>query len=198
MISEVTFIIQPTGDWCELQPQIPATVHRLKRYFPDTAKKITRIEGITEKVLLEELVDSTDEYLESTGTVDIPTKWKEYSHPNTVRVEVPEEQEDIVDVGHIGLDRGEVQVNNLHKTHGACRQDESGNGATSQLEVPNNNLHKTRGACRQEESDTGVTMQKSSQAEQSNLHKATGTCRQREEGQKPNKEASDKTVTLSV
>ena len=209
VISEVTFIIQPTGDWCELQPKIPATVHRLKRYFPDTAKKITRIEGITEKVLLEELVDSTDEYLESTGTVDIPTKWKEYSHPNTVRVEVPEEQEDIVDVGHIGLDRGEVQVpnNNLHKTHGACRQDESGNGATSQLEVPNNNLHKTRGACRQEESDTGVTMQKSSQAEQSNLHKATGTCRQREEGQtsnfhdlaiKPNKEAVDKTVTVTV
>ena len=50
-------------------------------------------------------------------------------------------------------------------------------------------------------------MQKSSQAEQSNLHKATGTCRQREEGQKsyfhdlaikPNKEAVDKTVTVTV
>ena len=165
MISEVTFIIQPTGDWCELQPLIPATVHRLKRYFPDTAKKITRIEGITEKVLLEDLVDSTDEYLESAGTVEIPTKWKEYSHPNTVRGVVPEEQEDIVDVGHIGLDRGEVQANDatinqstqedkkLHKSQGACRQEESGDGATSQLEVPNNYLHKTRGACRQEESD---------------------------------------------
>jgi hypothetical protein len=74
-----------------LHPQIPATVHRLKRFFPDAAKNIKRIEGITEKVLLEELVDSTDEYLESTRTVEIPTKWMEYSHPNTVRVVVPEE-----------------------------------------------------------------------------------------------------------
>ena len=37
VVSEVTFINQPTGDWCELTPQITATVHRLNRYFPDTA-----------------------------------------------------------------------------------------------------------------------------------------------------------------
>ena len=223
VISEVTFIIQPTGDWCELQPHIPATVHRLKRYFPDTAKKIPRIEGITEKVLLEELVDSTDEYLESTGAVEIPTKWKEYTHPNTVRVVVTEEQEDIVDVGHIGLDRGEGPNNNLYnangstidqshpedqlrKTHGTCRQEDSGNGATNPIEVPNNNLHKTRGACRQEGSANGATMQKSSQSDHNNLHKTTGTCRPKEVQKSnihdletnPNKGATDKTRNLSV
>ena len=133
-------------------------------------------------------MDSTNEYLESTGTVEIPTKWKEYSPPNTVRVVVTEEQEDIVDVGHIGLDRGEGPNNNLHKangatidqsnpedqklhkTHGTCRQEDSDNGATSPIEVPNNNLHKTRGACRQEGSANGATMQKSSQLDHSNLH----------------------------
>jgi len=159
-VSEVTFVIQPTGDWCELQPQIPATVHRLKRYLPDTAKKIKRIEGITEKVLLDELVDSTDEYLESTGTVEIPTKWKEYSHPNTVRVVVAEEQEDIVDVGHIGLDRGEGPNNNLHNKGGACRQQKEESGATEE--------------------------QKSSQSDHNNLHKASGTSRQTKEGQNVN------------
>ena len=57
VVSEVTFITQPTGDWCELTPQIPSTVQRLTRYSPDTAVKIRRIEGITQKVLVNELVD---------------------------------------------------------------------------------------------------------------------------------------------
>ena len=61
VVSKVTFIIQPTSDWCELQPKIPATVYQLKRYFPDTAKTIKRIEIIPKKVLIEEVVDSTDE-----------------------------------------------------------------------------------------------------------------------------------------
>ena len=85
----------------------------MKRYFPDTAKRIKRIEGITEKVLIEELVDSTDEYLESTGSIEVPTNWTEYSHPRPIKVVVKEEQEDIIDVGHIGLDRGK----SLHTTY---------------------------------------------------------------------------------
>ena len=53
--------------------------------------------------------------MDNTGKADIPTKWKEYSHPNTVQVLITEEQEDIVDMGNVGLDRGEIPNNNLHR-----------------------------------------------------------------------------------
>ena len=193
VVSEVTFIIQPTGEWCELKPQIPATVHRLKRYCPDTAKQIKRIEGITEKVLLEELVDSTDEYLESTGTLEIPTQWKEYSHPNTVRVVVTEEQEDIVDVGHIGLDRGEVPNNNLHKGNGATIIEATSEVRNEESDSDHNNLHKASNTCREEgqEEDgaikaAGSNMCREEGQEEDGATKAAGSSTCREEGQEVN------------
>ena len=116
-------------------------------------------------MLIEELVDSTDEYLESTGSIEVPTRWTEYSHPRPVKVVVQEEQEDIIDVGHIGLDRGEEPVHNLHKANGATTQQSS--------QSPVHNLHKANGA----------TTQQSSQSDHNNLHKASDTCRHADEEQ---------------
>ena len=70
VVSDVTYIIQPTGTWTDKRPKIPAVIHRLQRYHEDTATPSPRTEA-TEQELVEELVDKIDENLDSTGEVQI-------------------------------------------------------------------------------------------------------------------------------
>ena len=92
VISEVTYIIQPTGNWTDKRPRFPVVIHRLQRYFPDTATP-TETSQATEAELLKELVDVVDENLEATDAVTGETDTKK------AIVEVPkdDEVEDIVD-----------------------------------------------------------------------------------------------------
>ena len=94
VVSEVTYIIQPTGNWTDKRPNIPVVIHRLQRYLPDTATPSEETE-ITEDELVKELVDVVDENLEATGAV-----LHEYGGgAQKVSVEIPkdDEVEDILD-----------------------------------------------------------------------------------------------------
>ena len=95
VISEVTYVIQPTGTWTDKRPRLTVVIHRLQRYFPDTATPSEKTQA-TEAELVRELMDVVDENLEATGAVfrevdDGPTK---------INVEIPKDDEvdDIVDV----------------------------------------------------------------------------------------------------
>ena len=92
VISEVTYIIQPTGNWTNKRPKFPVVIHRLQRYFPDTATPTEETQA-TEAELLKELVDVVDENLEATAAVTGD------DNTNKVSVEIPrdDEVEDIVD-----------------------------------------------------------------------------------------------------
>lgn len=95
VVSEVTYIIQPTGNWTDKRPNIPVVIHRLQRYNKDTAEE-TEVTKATEEELVKELVDVVDENLEATDAV-----LNEYGGgaPQKISVEIPEddEVEDIVD-----------------------------------------------------------------------------------------------------
>merc|ERR1711888_315563 len=43
VILEITYLITPDGDWTNKRPIIPAVIHRLKRYHPDTASNMGKI-----------------------------------------------------------------------------------------------------------------------------------------------------------
>ena len=62
------YMITPSGDWTDKRPSIPAVIHRMIRYEPDTALPTPRVD-ITEEELIQELVDQVDENLESTDEV---------------------------------------------------------------------------------------------------------------------------------
>ena len=64
VISEVTYVIQPTGTWTDKRPRLPVVIHRLQRYFPDTATPSEDTDA-TEEELVKELMDVVDENLES-------------------------------------------------------------------------------------------------------------------------------------
>ena len=92
VISEVTYIIQPTGSWTDKRPKFPVVIHRLQRYFPDTATPSEETQA-TEAELIKELVDVVDENLEATDAVSGDEEAKKVS------VEIPRDDEvdDIVD-----------------------------------------------------------------------------------------------------
>ena len=85
VISEVTYVIQPTGEWTNKRPKLATVIHRLKRYNPDTALP-TEVSQASEAELIKELVDEIDENLEATDAVD-----KE--EVKTVKVTTPEDDE---------------------------------------------------------------------------------------------------------
>ena len=108
VISEVTYLITPDGDWTQNRPTIPCVVHRLKRYNPDTALPMNVQEDVTNEELINQLVDVVDENLESTGEVEIPINWTEQQ--SYVKVSIGTEEEEMVDLGPIkwggGRDKG--------------------------------------------------------------------------------------------
>jgi hypothetical protein len=108
VISEVTYLITPDGDWTQNRPTIPCVVHRLKRYNPDTALPMNVLEDVTNEELINHLVDVVDENLESTGEVEIPINWTEQQ--SYVKVSIRTEEEEMVDLGPInwggGRDKG--------------------------------------------------------------------------------------------
>ena len=100
LISDCIIAITPEGQWTKVrQVSIPVPVHRIKRYYPDTAKLITGFENIAEKEFIQHVVDEEDEFLEATGPISIPTNSPEQTPNTTVRVTYPEEEVEMVDVG---------------------------------------------------------------------------------------------------
>ena len=63
VISEVTYLITPEGNWTDKRPIIPSVIHRLKRYSPDTAFNMGKIAEMSMEELVQNLVDDTDENL---------------------------------------------------------------------------------------------------------------------------------------
>ena len=117
VVSEVTYIIQPTGNWTDRRPNIPVVIHRLQRYFPDTAIPSDRTEA-TEEELVQELVDAVDENLEATDAIQND----EGITNQQVKVAIPQDDEvdEMVDFVVTRRDkRGEGLVpgweQNLHK-----------------------------------------------------------------------------------
>ena len=95
VISEVTYVIQPTGTWTDKRPRLPVVIHRLQRYFPDTATP-SEDTDVTEEELVKELMDVVDENLEATGAVF--DQRKEEMKKINVEITHDEEIDDIVDV----------------------------------------------------------------------------------------------------
>ena len=104
VISEVTYLITPDGDWTPNRPTIPSVIHRLKRYNPDTALAMNVQEEVTDEELINHLVDVVDENLESTGEVEIPTNWTEQQ--SYIKVSIGKEEEEMVDLGPINWGGG--------------------------------------------------------------------------------------------
>ena len=107
VISEVTYLITPEGDWTDKRPIIPCVVHRLKQWRKDTALPITSLDNKETEGLIIKLVDTVDENLEATGEVNIPTKWTEQSTYSPIKVAFPEEEEAMVDLGSIDMPVGQ-------------------------------------------------------------------------------------------
>ena len=101
VISEVTYLITPEGDWTDKRPIIPCVVHRLKRWRKDTALPIQALGKEETEELVKNLIDMVDEHLEATGEVNIPTNWTEQETYSTIKVTFPEEEEAMVDLGPI-------------------------------------------------------------------------------------------------
>ena len=97
-VSEVMYIITPHGEWTDKRPLIPAVIHRLKKYHPDTAEVSPRTEA-TEEELVKELIDTVDENLEATDEVEIEV-CPEQQHQEVIRVQIPDvdEMEEIEDI----------------------------------------------------------------------------------------------------
>ena len=76
VISEVTYLITPEGNWTEKRPVIPFVIHRLKRYSPDTSSEMEKIKEMSIEALVENLVEDVDENLEVSDEVEIPTNWQ--------------------------------------------------------------------------------------------------------------------------
>ena len=98
VISEVSYVITPHGDWTNNRPLIPTVIHRLQRYYPDTARGSPKTTA-TEAELVAELVDQVDENLVATDEVEIEVCPQQ--HPTLrVKVQIPEtdQMEEIEDV----------------------------------------------------------------------------------------------------
>ena len=108
VISEVTYLITPEGKWTDKRPIIPCVIHRLKRYSPDTASQMGKIAEMSMEELVQNLVDDTDENLEASGEVVIPTNWQEQETHRTIEVRAEEENETMVDLGPIDLSEGQI------------------------------------------------------------------------------------------
>ena len=91
VISEVMYMITPSGDWTDKRPSIPAVIHRMIRYEPDTALPTPRVD-ITEEELIQELVDQVDENLESTDEVVLAI-CPEQQPTEKVKVQIPTEND---------------------------------------------------------------------------------------------------------
>ena len=98
VISEVSYIITPHGDWTLNRPLIPTVIHRLQRYYPDTAKGSPKTLA-TEQELLAELVDRVDDNLVATDEVEVEVCPQQHSGTK-VKVQIPEtaETDEIEDI----------------------------------------------------------------------------------------------------
>ena len=111
LISECIIAISPQGSWTKIrQVSIPVPVHRIKRYYPDTAKLTTGFEHLTENEFIQHVIDD-----EATRPINIPTTRLEQT---TVKVTYPEEEVEMVDVGTPTIREGARNEEQLPRKRG--------------------------------------------------------------------------------
>jgi dUTPase len=131
VLSEVSYLITPHGDWTKHRPMIPCVIHRLLRYYPDTAKPTLYVEA-TEKEIIDEMVDQVDGNLEASGEIVVPIQWTEQHSATPISVSYSVEEAEMVDVGLIDKRKeGKRDTAVVDKTVPLCDQESMLDGEQS-------------------------------------------------------------------